>query len=300
MTASSQPSAADLVGESDLTLAVEEVATCLGVDSLGENLFEVLVLAPRIQSLAEPGQFAQLLVDEGPVPLLRRPFSFSRSDPRSGMVSFYLAAVGQGSRRLSRLRPGDQLRMLGPLGRGFSLPETRGTSVVVAGGLGAAPFPLLMTRLLQGDERVVFVNGARRALELYPEERLPRGLSSLVVRTEDGSRGQAGRVTDGLLDLMKGADRVYACGPNAMLSALVAIWEETGPGAGVERPRLEVSIEAPMGCGFGTCLGCAIPLRLPSGDPAEGPLGLCCRQGPVLDGRELDWPRLLLQPSHLG
>lgn len=293
------PSPVDLVGESDLSRAVDEMATCLGVDSFGEDIFEIRFHAPRISSLAEPGEFAQLLVDDGPIPLLRRPFSFSRSDPSSGMVSFYMAAIGQGSRRLRRFLPGDRLRMLGPLGRGFSLPEVRGTSILVAGGLGAAPFPLLMDRLLGRGERVVFLNGARRAGELYPENRLPPGLEALVVRTEDGSRGQAGRVTDDILDLVQGAHRVYACGPNPMLSAIADIWSEIRIGEG-QCPRLEVSIEAPMGCGFGTCLGCAIPLRLPSEDPLAGPLGLCCRQGPVLEAQELDWPRLLLQPSHLG
>ncbi|MHB1575917.1 MAG: dihydroorotate dehydrogenase electron transfer subunit [Candidatus Dormibacteria bacterium] len=296
MSQTAAGTAAELIGESDLDRAVDEAATCLGVDPHHSNLFEISFESPGIARAARPGEFAQILVDEGPIPLLRRPFSFSRADPDSGLVAFYLGAVGAGSSRLRRFRPGDRARILGPLGRGFSLPDSPGRSIVVGGGLGAAPFPLLIDRLISTGEEVVWINGARSGHELYPERLLPQGITELVIRTEDGSRGERGLVTDGLAQRLAAAQRLYACGPNPMLAAVAALWREQRAKGGPV-PPLEVSIEAPMGCGFGTCLGCAVPLR--AGDH-PGPFGLCCRQGPVLAADSLDWERLLTQPAHLG
>jgi dihydroorotate dehydrogenase electron transfer subunit len=265
------------------------------VKPLHANLFEITFRAPELALRAAPGEFAELLVAEGPLPLLRRPLSFSRADPNAGTVSFYLGAVGEGSRRLARFHPGDELRILGPLGQGFSLPEMPGRSLLLSGGLGAAPFPLLAERLLAQGEEVAWLDGARTEPELYPTEFFPPGVERLPAFTEDGSSGRRGRVIDELGESGKGVQRVYACGPNAMLSAVARLWSELHPNGG---PRLEVSIEAPMGCGFGTCLGCAIPIRDPGAE--LGPLGLCCRQGPVLESGQLDWERLLRQPSHLA
>ncbi|MHB1500305.1 MAG: iron-sulfur cluster-binding protein [Candidatus Dormibacteria bacterium] len=274
------------------------MATCLGVDPHDAALFEIRFHSPQVAAAARPGKFAQILVSDGQVPLLRRPFSFSRADPGAGMVAFYLGAVGEGSSRLRGFEPGAQARILGPLGRGFTLPGAPGRSILVAGGLGAAPFPLLIERLLAQGEEVVWINGARGRAEIYPERLLPSGIAQAVIRTEDGSLGEQGLVTDGLVERLLGTQRLYACGPNAMLAAVAKLWRELRA-QGVTVPPLEVSIEAPMGCGFGTCLGCAIPLWDPEGQQ-PGPYGLCCRQGPVLGAEQLDWGRLLQQPAHLG
>ncbi len=203
---------------------------------------------------------------------------------------------GRVPRRLSSPSPGASLKLLGPLGQGFTLPDRPGRSALVSGGLGAAPFPLLAERLRALGEQMVWVNGARNRSELYPDELIPEGMTEVIQFTEDGSRGRLGRVTAGLPQLLSQVDRVYACGPNPMLEVVAALIASSGASP---KPELEVSIEAPMGCGFGTCLGCAIPLRLPSTPDVES-VGLCCRHGPVLRGGVLDWERLKLQPAHLS
>jgi dihydroorotate dehydrogenase electron transfer subunit len=291
-------SATELEGQSDLRRAVDEVAPCTAVRPLQGNLFEISFLAPEVARRAHPGEFAQIWVEQSHIPLLRRPFSFSRADPESGVVSFYLGAVGAGTRRLRGFALGDEVRILGPLGQGFTLPDRPGRSALVSGGLGAAPFPLLAARLREMGEEMIWINGARNRAELYPDELLPPGMREVVQFTEDGSRGRQGRITAGLIALLKDVDRVYACGPNPMLGAVIALLAESADRT-TRVLQIEVSIEAPMGCGFGTCLGCAIPLR--AGDGAGDPVvGLCCRQGPVLRGSVLHWERLLLQPAHLG
>lgn len=297
MSSPARFSAATLVGESDLSEALDEPAACLEALHLGSNLYQITFEAPTLARLARPGQFAQIKVDPGPIPLLRRPFSFSRADPEQGTVAFYLGAVGEGSHRMAGFLPGHAVRILGPLGCGFSLPDTPGRSLIISGGLGAAPFPLLAERLIARDEEVIWLNGARTLLELYPNQLIPDGVARRIQVTQDGSAGEPGLVTDGLAACLEGVQRIYACGPNAMLDSVTSVWAQA---TGLPVPRLEVSIEAPMGCGFGTCLGCAIPLRDPSHPDLEGPLGLCCRQGPVLAAQVIDWERLLRQPAHLG
>jgi dihydroorotate dehydrogenase electron transfer subunit len=288
--------AKQLIGESHLSRTLDEQVECTSVLALEGNLFQISFLAPELSRRARPGEFAQIWLEEAHIPLLRRPYSFSRTDAGTGEIAFYVGVVGEGSRRLRAFTPGQRGRILGPLGQGFSLPERPGRSVVISGGLGAAPFPLLTQVLLQRGEEVVWINGARTSSELYPGGLVPEGVSQLIRFTEDGSVGSLGRVTVGLEPHLSGSQRVYACGPNQMLAAVFRSLTDTAPKL-APAPELEVSIEAPMGCGFGTCLGCAVPLR-PStaGDPL---LGLCCRQGPVFPASTLDWERLLTQPAHL-
>ena len=276
------------LAESDLSRARDELATCLQVDDLGPQLHQLTLRAPGIARSARPGEFAQLQVAPGP--LLRRPFSFSGVDGERGTISFYLRVYGEGTRRLAQLRPGSRLRVLGPLGRGFSLPAGPGRSLLVAGGVGAAPFPHLAERLLAQGERVTWLNGAASADQLYPLSLMPSSLDGVVQITADGSSGREGLVTEALGERLEGTDRVYACGPNPMLLAVTEMAARLRPQAVVE-----VSIEAPMGCGFGTCLGCAVPLRM-NGSPVSG---LCCRQGPVLEAAQVDWEGLRRQPAHL-
>jgi len=291
------PVAPDLVVASDLGRALDLEAECLAVLPLKSNLFQISFQAPELARRARPGEFAQIWVDQGRLPLLRRPFSLSRAEPDLGVIAFYVGAVGEGSRHLQRFRPGDRARILGPLGRGFTLPARRGRSILVSGGLGAAPLPLLADRLRERGEELIWLNGARTRAELYPDRLLPGGLAEVVRFTEDGSAGEPGLVTAGLGPRLAGAQRVYACGPNPMLAATFRLLQELAPRTGRALP-LEVSIEAPMGCGFGSCLGCVIPLRREPG-AAGSELGLCCRQGPVLRAELLDWERLLQQPAHL-
>ncbi|MGA8207655.1 MAG: hypothetical protein WB801_04840 [Candidatus Dormiibacterota bacterium] len=296
MTQLASLSAKRLIGESRLSRAVDEQVECTSVLPLEGNLFQISFCAPEISRRAQPGEFAQIWVEESHIPLLRRPFSFSRTDPETGEVSFYVGAVGEGSRRLQRFAPGMPARILGPLGQGFTLPDRPGRSVLISGGLGAAPFPLLTQVLLDRGEQVVWINGARTATELYPQELVPPGVDQMIRLTEDGSSGILGRVTVGLASHLSQAQRAYACGPNQMLAAVFRSLADLS-GRLATAPALEVSIEAPMGCGFGTCLGCAVPVGDIDGDHPV--LGLCCRQGPVFLASMLDWERLLTQPAHL-
>ncbi len=285
--------------DSDLSRATDESAEVVGVEALGGGTLELTVVAPRLAAAARPGEFAQLRCAPGSVPLLRRPMSVAWVD--GDRCTFVFEVVGEGTRRLAALRGGDRLDILGPLGLGFTLPRAGSVLVCVAGGLGSAPFPLTARRALDaGTARVVVLSGAATRARLYPAERFARGdpRVAVVEATDDGSHGHAGRVTELVEEALRDAavGALHACGPNPMLAALAAV---LGRVAGVP-PVCEVSLEAPMGCGFGTCLGCALPVRAGAAESAPA-WALCCRQGPVMPVDAVDWEALAaLPPAHVA
>ncbi len=279
---------------SDLGRVADERGEVVGVERLGGGVVELSVRLPHIAATARPGEFAQLRCGPPPLPLLRRPFSVAWVDGE--VCAFVFEPVGEGTRRLAALRAGDPLQSLGPLGTGFTVPAS-GRVVCVAGGLGCAPFPLAARRARQaGAAEVVVLNGAASAARLYPAERLSRGDPGIrvVEATDDGSRGHRGYVSDLVTAELDGAAALWACGPNPMLVALAGVLGRAGAAL---PPVVEASLEAPMGCGFGTCLGCALPVR----DGAGSRFALCCREGPVMPVAEVDWEGLAaLPPAHVA
>ncbi|MGD1052257.1 MAG: dihydroorotate dehydrogenase electron transfer subunit [Candidatus Dormibacteria bacterium] len=276
---------------SDLGRARDETGEVVAVLALGGGMVEITARLPHLAAAARPGEFAQLRAWTGVDPLLRRPFSVAWT--AGELCTFVLEAVGAGTRLLVALRPGDPLQALGPLGNGFRLDPAPERALIVSGGLGCAPFPLLVRELRRGGcPDVTVLNGAATAARLYPAERFRRDEDGIrvVEATDDGSRGHHGLVTELVAGVCDQTTAVYACGPNPMLAALAETLER------LPRPprRAEVSLEAPMGCGFGTCLGCALP-------GAGGEWLLCCRQGPVAEVAQVDWPALLaLPPAHVA
>ena len=255
------------------------------------TLVELTAMLPHLAATATPGQFAQVRCGPGPVPLLRRPFSVAWVDGEQCTLVF--EEVGSGTRLLGRLRPGDELEVLAPLGRGFTLDGAPDGCVIVSGGVGCAPFPLLIQGLLaRGVRDIVVLSGASTARRLYPAAQFRRG-AAVEIRetTDDGSRGSRGLVTELLADVRReryGA--MYACGPNRMLAAVADVRARTGAGGAIA----EASLEAPMGCGFGTCLGCALPIRNVDGATQWA---LCCSEGPVMPMDSVDWDAITRLPG---
>jgi dihydroorotate dehydrogenase electron transfer subunit len=275
----------------DLTNTRMEVGEVVRVERLGA-IVELTARLPNLAASAVPGAFAQLRCSRSTTPLLRRPMSVAWT--ADDLCGFVFTEVGVGTRLLAALQPGDELDVLGPLGRGFSLDGITGPVLCLCGGVGCAPFPLLIAALeARGVHDITVLNGAAGASRLYPAERFARrnGGVRVLEATEDGSRGAHGRVTglipDGLRNM---PEAVYACGPNPMLAAVAGELTAQGSRARV----IEASLEAPMGCGFGTCLGCALPVR---GEDGESAWALCCSDGPVMAMRDVDWAALLKLPG---
>ena len=238
--------------------------------------YNVLRVAdPSMDGLA-PGQFAMLASTErwgggeDERPYLARAFSIARY--AQGDAAYLLEDVGPGTRRLCELQPGEEVWVLGPLGRGFSFPPDGRRAILVGGGVGVAPLAILQDELEAGGSAATVLLGFRDEARV-PGAELLRGAK---LATDDGSAGHEGLVTE-LLERELDAEQnaaVYACGPAGMLEGVRAICERRGVPA-------QLALEAGMACGFGACYGCAVPRR------GGGYLRVCL-DGPVIDAAELE------------
>jgi dihydroorotate dehydrogenase electron transfer subunit len=242
---------------------------------------ELVLYHPPSAVAVNPGQFFQLAVS-APHTILRRPYSAAWSDPASGRIGFIFNVVGAGSAWLSLRHEGHEVDLLGPLGRGFELDGER-PAVCVAGGLGVAVFPGVAQALLARGRKVTMLQGARTAGQLLPASRFSG--ADVQVATDDGSAGHRGSVVT-LFPPPQGEGQgggfdIFACGPTPMLQALI------GASRRQEIPLsdIQVALETPMGCGVGTCLGCAAPRQ-------EGGYFLTCQDGPCAPADRIDWDRM--------
>jgi dihydroorotate dehydrogenase electron transfer subunit len=253
------------------------------IEPITPVVFRLSFLSKEIAREAQPGQFVMIHPQKFSEPLLPRPFSIHRV--QGNRVDLLIRAVGQGTRQLCGLSPGEVLEVKGPLGRGFTLDSER-DPILVAGGIGVAPLFYLADRLVKmkrsktlAPPRLLIGAGSKKELWGLREFK-EIGIQVRAV-TEDGSLGRKGLVTDLLAGMSaKGLERamIYTCGPQGMLRA-VASWAAAG-----DIP-CQVSLEARMACGMGACLGCSVAR------PDDSGLGYAkvCQDGPVFEAQEVAW-----------
>ena len=258
--------------------------------------------APSLASGSRAGQFVHVRPGDFSGLVLRRPFSFNTVDPATGIITIHFRAIGRGTDWFTRLRPGDTVDMLGPLGRPFEVDPRSRHLLLIAGGLGIAGVRMLADEAIREGRQVVLLFGAASAAEVYPSNLLPDEVE-YVVTTDDGSLGQRGYVTDLVKEFEGWADQAFACGPAPMLAALARLAggrrerlgvaklgrkrgggraDPLGSPAARRKSFLQVSMEQNMGCAVGACLGCVVMST--SGQPQR-----VCREGPVFAAEELDW-----------
>lgn len=236
--------------------------------------------APEIARTAQPGQFVHLRVGPTHDPLLRRPFGIHEVDREAGTVTILFQVVGRGTALLAQVQPGALLDVLGPLGRGFTLPAPALPVALVAGGLGIAPLAFLLRRLAAAGIRGSLFQGARTAALLVGTQENVPGVKRRLA-TDDGSAGHRGSVVDLFTASLVAGYRyayVYAAGPYPMLRALAARMREY-------RLEGEVSLEERMACGLGACLCCSTAVQSESGPR----YARVCADGPVFPVREVAW-----------
>ena len=266
-----------------------DVAAAVAANRALSSDYNILTLeAPAIAALARPGQFVMVKAGRHHDPLLRRPFSLFeilRTDGGApAAFSLLNKRIGPSTSLLYHAAVGETVDVLGPLGRAFTLVEPPHAAWMVAGGVGLAPFATLAEALAERRVPTTLFYGARRAAELFHLEFFERLGVELVLTTEDGSRGEAGRVIAPLDRRLAARGRaepvtVYACGPEGMLHAAART-------AATHGRACQVSVERVMGCGMGGCYSCIVPVRLPSGGTHHV---RACLEGPVLDGHRIAW-----------
>ena len=258
--------------------------------------------APELASGSRAGQFVHVRTGDYSGLVLRRPFSINTTDPATGIVTLHFRTVGRGTEWLTRVREGDRLDMLGPLGRPFEVDPRSRHLLLVAGGMGMAGLRMLADEAIRDGRQVALLFGALSASHVYPSSLLPDEVE-YVVATNDGSLGHHGLVTELVPDYEAWADQAFACGPHPMLARLAVLAagrrdrlgvaklgrkrgagkaDPLGSTAARRKAFLQVSMEQTMGCAVGACLGCIVL-------GVEGPLRVC-REGPVFAAEEIAWP----------
>jgi dihydroorotate dehydrogenase electron transfer subunit len=258
--------------------------------------------APTLATGARAGQFVHIRAGDWSGLVLRRPFSFNTVDAGTGTITIHFRTVGRGTEWFTRLRPGDTVDMLGPLGRPFEVDPRSRHLLLIAGGLGMAGVRMLADEAIRDGRQVVLLFGGASAREVYPSSLLPDEVE-YIVATDDGSLGHAGFVTELVPAYEAWADQAFACGPAGMLRALSAqaagrsqrlgvakLGRKRGGGkvvpigspAARRKAFLQVSMEQNMGCAVGACLGCVV--MGVSGTPQR-----VCREGPVFASDEIAW-----------
>lgn len=252
------------------------------------------VAAPRCAARALPGQFAHLTVD--PQRPLRRPISIMRVDPEQGWVDFLYKAVGEGTRLLAQRQVGEALSVMAPIGQPFVIRERR--PLLIGGGVGMPPMIFIAESLRNSEQRPFAILGsevpfpfpARPSQIMLPG--MPDGVIAAMPLLEDWGipsrlaslQGYPGchqgyvtdlarRWLDALDDTARNEVGVYACGPHAMLKAVVDLARDYGL-------PVQVSLEEFMACAVGGCAGCVVEI-----ETANGPaMKRVCVDGPVFDG----------------
>jgi dihydroorotate dehydrogenase electron transfer subunit len=239
---------------------------------IAEGIFLVRLRSEHLARHSAPGQFVNIRCGESCMPLLRRPFSISRVEGDS--IELVFNVVGQGTRMLASKRPGDQVDVLGPLGRPFRYSGSFETALLVGGGLGVAPLPFLAESLVKEGKKVATFIGARAAKYLTDKH-----LVNLRIATDDGSKGFRGTVVELVKEHLAKSEvvkpKIFGCGPTKMLKALAEL-------AASSTMECELSLEGDMACGIGLCQGCPV-------ERAEGKkkYALVCVDGPTFNSNDI-------------
>ncbi len=223
-------------------------------------------LAGNTAAFSRPGQFLNIALDGL---FLRRPISIADYDADGVLI--YYKVVGEGTRRMSAMNPGETLDVLTGLGNGFDVSKSGARPLVVGGGVGAPPLYRLARELLAAGKTPQVILGFNTAADVFLVPEFEALGVPVTVATADGSAGVRGFVTDAIREAAPDYDYVYTCGPEPMLRALYGATDTSG----------QYSFEARMGCGFGACMGCSCKTKYG--------YKRICRDGPVLFKEEIVW-----------
>lgn len=265
---------------------------------MAAGFYRMSIESRYLAKAARPGQFVEVKCSRGLRPLLRRPLGVHRI--AKGGIELLYEVVGKGTELLSQKKEGESLDIIGPLGSGFEIPPGRGTAILAAGGNGVAPLLFLAEELTAKKQDVHVLVGGCSKTHILCEKEFREAGASVMIATEDGSKGHKGLVTDLLNDILRKTNdkrqtTIYACGPTGMLKAVASIAQKSGV-------PCQVSLEEHMACGVGACLGC--PVKIKSTPPTKQRPGqaraqehkstsfeykMVCKDGPVFNAEEIAW-----------
>ncbi len=255
-------------------MKIKECCTVISQECIAKDIYSMWISTKAIAREAKPGQFVSVYTKDASR-LLPRPISLCEIDREKDALRIVYRIAGDGTREFSRLRAGDTIDILGPLGNGFPLEEAKGKRVMLMGGGIGIPPMLETAKAIQGEK--IIVSGYRD--ELFLTEEL-NAAGQLYLATEDGSAGTKGNVLDAVKAHRLEADLIFACGPTPMLRAIKAYALDKGI-------PCWVSMEEKMACGIGACLACVCKSTEVDGHSQVHNKRIC-KDGPVFLSTEVE------------
>jgi len=241
------------------------------IRALRYNDFELFVTSDGNLEVILPGQFVNILVPDTQKTFLRRPISICDVNYAENELRFYIRIVGNGTQTLSTLQKGDKLNILYPLGNSFTVENVK-NPLLVGGGCGVAPLLYLAKTFFNKNIRPTVLMGGQTANALAWTSDFDAAADVHRI-TDDGSTGKQGLITEhSIWQNINKFDRIYCCGPEAMMKAVAKIALQAGI-------PCEVSLENTMACGIGACLCCVT--KTTTGHRCV------CTDGPIFDCKEL-------------
>ena len=240
--------------------------------SLSDGIFDMTLKAEEIAKEAKAGQFISVYLNNKSK-ILPRPISICGIDKEAGTLRIVYRTVGDGTKELSDYKEGEMVKILGPLGNGFTQKDKK--AILIGGGIGIPPMLELMKQL-DCDKTAVL---GYRDSDMFLKDEF-EAVGDVVISTEDGSFGTKGNVIDAIKEQGVEGSIIYACGPTPMLRGIKAYAEEMGIEA-------QISMEERMACGIGACLAYVCKSKdVDSHSHVHNKR--VCKDGPVFDAREVE------------
>ena len=249
----------------------------------------ITLVAPEIAERARPGQFLAIQMPEGRDFLLRRHFAVHQASRRggwAGTLEFIVDPTGAGTEWLAATRAHEFLDVIGPLGKGFAYPKRLTNCLLVAEGHGAASLYFLAQELIARHKRVDMIVGGETLERVFKPIEGKRLSQTIDIVTRDGSLGDRGSVLDRLAEMADkcGVQVLYAAASEPTLERIAAFCRE-------RQIPAQVAVEERMGCGYGLCFTCVVPVARKDGSGYDHLRS--CVDGPVFNPARVLWDRWL-------
>lgn len=253
----------------------QEIMTITTNRQLAPRIFELTLKGELVDWMDKPGQFLHIRVPQADL-LLRRPISINQINHTEKTCTIIYRTEGQGTLHFAKLKAGDTLDVMGPLGNGFDLSEVKENDAVyiIGGGIGIPPLYELSKQLIQkGAKPIHFLGFATKEVSYYVKEFTE--LAPTYLATDDGSLGIKGNVgtllDEHLMSVSQLPQAVFTCGNNGMLKKVESLFVD-------KIDNVQLSLESRMACGMGACYACVCHVK---DDLTQEKSVKVCDDGPI-------------------
>ena len=185
-------------------------------EQFSANVTKLVVEAPLIAKARRAGHFVIVRAGEKGE---RIPLTIADSDPKDGTITLVIQSVGDSTRKICALEPGEFLHdVVGPLGQATHI-QKYGTVLCAGGGVGTAPLLPIIRAMKEAGNRVISVLAGRTKDLIILEDEVRAASDEVIIMTDDGSYGNKGVVTVGMEEVLK-REKVDYCvtiGPAIMM-----------------------------------------------------------------------------------